>query len=402
MLPLLNISPSLPYLFFQTFRLSATSWGGFALMGACHALFVEKEKRISEEAYADAVALAWLMPGPVANNVVIKLGALMRGAPGAIVMGIAAVLPFFFAMCVMAVSYGLLSSHSDAMAALVAGLTPAACAVILSAARGQAKSLVHSGRDALLALSTLAAFLSLRGAFAPLLIMCAAAFAGWLLYSHQAHEKGAQQQNTSRSAASIMLAMLGLILMLHWVPSLIPEGRSATAILATFASVSLTLFGGGLIVIPILDEMLVRSLGWIDPTAFYTAIASAQVVPGPLLSSVSFIGYHINGLPGAVAATLGMFVPPAIMMLAAAGIVARLSRHGWFTACMRGTRVAVVGLTMAAGLSIGAAAIPHWISVAIFALAFVLLRRFRIPAALVVPAAGLAGLAIFGNTGLLA
>ena len=366
-------------------------------MSACHAIFVEKERRVSEEAYADAVALAWLMPGPVANNVVIRLGALMRGAPGAIVMGTAAVLPFFIGMCVMALSYGLLSSHSEAMAAMVGGLTPAACAVILSSARGQANSLVHSGRDMLLALGTLAAFLSLRGAFAPLLIMFAAAAMGWLMYSHQPASTAPAPAGNSIFGMSLMLVLLSLILLLHFMPALIPEGRSTLAILGTFASVSLTLFGGGLIVIPILDELLVRSLEWIDATAFYTAIASAQVVPGPLLSSVSFIGYHINGLSGALAATLGMFVPPGIMMLATAGAVARLSRHGWFAACMRGTRVAVVGLTIAAGVSIGTAAIPHWMSLVIFAMAFVLLRRYRWPAAMVVPAAGLMGLVIFGS-----
>src|SRR5438876_8627432 len=89
MLPLGSGAPSLARLFLQAFKLSATSWGGFALMSAARSVFVERDRTVTDEAFADAVALAWLMPGPVAVNVAIRLGAVMRGARGALVMGMA-------------------------------------------------------------------------------------------------------------------------------------------------------------------------------------------------------------------------------------------------------------------------------------------------------------------------
>lgn len=396
--------PSLFYLFIQTFKLSATSWGGFSLMGACRAVFVEQNRFVTEGDYADAVALAWLMPGPVANNVVIKLGALMRGTPGAIVTGAGAVLPFFLAMCMMALSFRLLSVHQHEIQAIVGGLIPSTCAVILASACNQARSLLKSWRDGVIAAGALCGFLVFKGGLAPLCIMLGAALAGLAIYprSSDGETLVVTPSGTRRPGGIwIVVLLLSAVLSFHFVPDMLSASRSNLTIFGTFAGVSLTLFGGGLIVIPILNDMLVQSLGWLDQTAFYTAIASAQIVPGPLLSSVSFMGYHIGGWSGAAAATAGMFVPPGMLMLAAASGVAHLRRFAWFAPCICGTRVAVVGLTIAAGLSMGAGATPHWASALIFVIAFLMLSRFKMPASIVVPAAGLAGFLVFGSTSLI-
>lgn len=367
-------------------------------MSAARSVFVERDRTVTDEAFADAVALAWLMPGPVAVNVAIRLGALMRGARGALVMGMATILPFFIVMSLMAVSYGVLASHRQAMSALVGGLTPAVCAAILSSARNQARSLLKSRRDILLAAVALSGLLVLRGAFAPLAVMLGAAFSGYLLYPGDVSE-GAPVTVSVLSGSGILWAslLLAVSVTCHVFPEILPAGQGPLTVLGTFSGVSLTLFGGGLVAVPILHELLVDKMHWLDGMTFFAGIASSQVSPGPLLSSAAFMGYRINGWSGAFFATLGMFGPPGVLMLAMASMVARLNRFPWFARCIRGTRVAVIGLTCASVVSVASGAIAHWASFIIFAGAFILMARYMLQAALVVPLGGVAGFLIFGG-----
>lgn len=367
-------------------------------MSACRHEFVVRQAILSEAHYADAVALAWMLPGPVASNVAVRLGAMMRGLPGAIAMGLGAALPFFLALCAMAACYSLLEGHKDGLKAAISGFTPAACAVILSAATGQARSLFKGWGDALLATVALAAFMLLKTPLAPVLVLTGAAVAGMAMYRNTPsalREPGTVKPEIGRVSWMLCVLLACAAAVAGHVIAVGSGQFSLSVLSAQMASVSLTLFGGGLIVIPILHDLLVSSLGWISDAEFYTALVSAQVAPGPLLSSVIFMGYRIDGLFGATVAFMAIFIPPAALMLSMIAAIHRLSQNATFAHAMRGIRIAVVGLTVAAGLFIGRAVEIHWLSFALLALAFILLQKTKIPVAVIVPACGLIGYACF-------
>lgn len=367
-------------------------------MSACREEFVVSKRILTDEHYADAVALAWMMPGPVASNVAVRLGAMMRGMPGAIATGCGAALPFFLALCAMAACYNLLEGQREGLKAAVSGFTPAACAVILSAAFGQARSLFKGWADALLAGSALITFMLLKTPLAPLLVLAGAAAVGTYVYrntSQVLREQGADKAEIGRASWLLCVSLAVLAVVAGHVIASASGQFSPLFLLAKMASVSVTLFGGGLIVIPMLHDLLVASLGWVTDAEFYTAIASAQVAPGPLLSSVIFMGYRIDGLSGATLAFAATFIPPAALMLSTITAIHRLNQNATFAHAMRGIRIAVVGLTAAAGLFIGKAVEVHWLSFALFAAAFLLLQKTRTPVALIVPACGAIGYLFF-------
>lgn len=394
----MNTVPSLSYLFLSSFRLSAFSWGGFSLMHACRDEFVIKKGILSEDRYADAVALAWIMPGPVASNVAVRLGAMMRGMPGAIAMGFGAALPFFLALCVMAACYSLLEGQENGLKSAVSGFTPAACAVIFSAAAGQARTLFKGWGDALLAAAALAGFMILKTPLAPVLVLAGAGAIGTRLYRNTTvvrRDDSAARAEIGSASWALCVALAALAGIAGHLIANATSQFSPALLLAQMASMSLTLFGGGLIVIPMLHQLLVSSLGWISDAEFYTAIASAQVAPGPLLSSVIFMGYRIDGLSGAAVAFAATFIPPAALMLSAIAAIHRLNQNATFAHAMRGIRIAVVGMTVAAGFFVGKAIEVHWLSFVLFGLAFVLLQKTKTPVAVIVPACGLIGFLFF-------
>jgi chromate transporter len=163
----------------------------------------------------------------------------------------------------------------------------------------------------------------------------------------------------------------------------------------TFASVSIFLFGGGYVFIPVIQEIVVESHRWLTLQEFVDSIALGQVTPGPILISATFIGYKVAGFAGALAATVGIFLPPVLLMLAGAHALERIKKSVVITAALAGIRPAVVGMIAAAAVTVGWTAPHHWASLLIFAAALVALTRLRVQVVWVIPAAGLSGLLLF-------
>lgn len=161
--------------FFSILGLSATSWGGLALMAQLERRYVENRKLLSTEAFADLVAIAWAVPGPVACNVAIQLGYVLRGWVGACLAGVASVLPFFLAMTGLAVAYQRHALHlllsPDLLPRFYIVLT---CLIAVTLCR-QARSLLKDGtHQVVAALSCVALAISLSGGFRrhPCRVLC--------------------------------------------------------------------------------------------------------------------------------------------------------------------------------------------------------------------------------------
>jgi chromate transporter len=128
---------------------------------------------------------------------------------------------------------------------------------------------------------------------------------------------------------------------------------------------------------------------------FIDAIAMGQITPGPILVSAAFIGLKVAGFAGAVVATVGIYLPPALLMVVSTRALEFIKKSQAIRAALRGIRPAVVGMIAAAAFTVGGTAPQHWASLLIFVAALVALMRLRMQVAWVIPAAGLTGLLLF-------
>ncbi|HLQ26632.1 MAG TPA: chromate transporter [Acidiferrobacterales bacterium] len=163
----------------------------------------------------------------------------------------------------------------------------------------------------------------------------------------------------------------------------------------TFAGMSVLLFGGGFVFIPLIQQIVVNEQAWVTRQEFIDAIALGQITPGPILISAAFIGYKITGLFGAAVATVGIFLPPALLMLLSTHFLIRVRKSAVVQAVLRGIRPAVTGMIAYAAWSIGTIAVSNWLSAVIFIAALIPLLRFRIDVTWIIPLSGIMGLLFY-------
>lgn len=158
-----------------------------------------------------------------------------------------------------------------------------------------------------------------------------------------------------------------------------------------FLKVGCILYGSGYVLVAFLEGDLVEGYGWLTQTQLLDAIAIGQFTPGPVLSTSTFIGYVIEGVPGAVVATLGIFLPSFLFVLALNPAVPRLRESVWTAAFLDAVNVSAVGLMVAVTVELGMATLVSWPAWVLAGLAAILALRFRVSAAWLVVGAALLG-----------
>jgi chromate transporter len=146
---------------------------------------------------------------------------------------------------------------------------------------------------------------------------------------------------------------------------------------AIFLRMGSVTFGGGLVMIPLIESEVVNTHHWLTHQEFADATALGQITPGPVLITATFIGYRVAGTLGALVATISVFLPAFLMTIAAASSLRRFRNNEQVQSFLRGIAPAVVGLLVAAALSIGRAGIHSWVGLTIMLLAMFTLIRFR-------------------------
>ncbi len=146
----------------------------------------------------------------------------------------------------------------------------------------------------------------------------------------------------------------------------------------TFLKIGAVLYGSGYVLLAFLRDDFVNRLGYITNQQLLDAVAVGQFTPGPVFTTATFVGYLAGGFPGAVAATIGIFLPAYAFVALSVPLLPHIRKSPWTAAALDGVNVAAVGLMAAVAVALGRAALVDWITVALAALAAVLLVRFKV------------------------
>lgn len=378
--------PPLRFLTQYFLRLGTTGFGGpVALVGYMHRDLVEVRRWIDEAEYKLALALAQIMPGPLAAQTAMAIGFFRHGLMGATLAGVAFVLPSFLMVVALAIAY----VHFGGLWWVQAAFYGIAAAVIAIIAIGAYRLSTKTNRsDPLLwgiAVALFAATIYFQAELAALFIA-----AGLLVLFVRAPPKRVSAWWHRRTMpAFVPLPLIALILA-------VPAGGVLLTLFLFFAKAGAFVFGSGLAIVPFLHAGVVTEYHWLDERTFLDAVAVAIITPGPVVITVAFIGYLVAGPLGSLAAAIGMFLPVWIFTVLPAPWFRRHQHNPQLKAFVDGATAAATGAIAGAVVILGHGAITDGptIVIGLVALATLLLWR-RLPEPLVVLAAGTVGLAIF-------
>ena len=381
------------WLFWLFFSIGLSAFGGFmALVHKIQTQITKRHHLLSNQELMDGISLASFLPGSMAINLSAYVGFRLRGSIGALVCGIALLLPSL--VLILALSYiyfewGHLPLAKEAFISLV----PAMTAIIFHAAWVLSYKAVQDPPTTLLAVAAAVILILFKGFFSSIIILLLAALAGILLFkSHISLVKTEpdtltlpkQIQAELPQLSLIKRLLIGLALLLIPILFLISSGSSeqqATPLIlfSHFLSFSLLSFGGGFTLIPIAQDILVSGHHWLSQTEFTAAITMGQLLPEILLSGV-FMAYKLGGLSGALLAALALSLPTIFLTILLSQYFDMLKKSALMQAALFGIRAAIIGMIFATALLIGQTAILHWGSLLIFALAMFMLFHWHIEA----------------------
>ncbi len=388
---------SLSYIFFTFLKLGATAFGGYmSLVAIVQKQLVEVDKKLKEEDLLDGISLTSVLPGPVAVNTIAYVGYQLRGVPGAIAAFAGIILPSFFLVIFLSwlyFSYG----NIPAVKNVFSGITPAITALIVTVAIGMTRKTIKLSAQWTICLLA-ALLLILVGGFAvTFLLIIVSGVAGAFLFRQSAEQALPGDEKIhfeNKQLVKSGVVLLLLLCTLLWGGQY-PGAPKDVQILSTFSGISLTLFGGGYVVIPALHELFVENLNWLTSAEFADGIAIGQITPGPIFVTATFIGYKVAGVLGAFLATVAIFTPPAVLTVLLSRFVKILNQSSVVKAAMKGVRAAVIGMIFASAITIGQTITPSVVSAIIFAAIFIISLKYTISPVYLIIASGVAGFILF-------
>jgi chromate transporter len=366
-------------------KLGVTAFGGPAAhIAMLRDEAVVRRQWLTDAYFLDLVGATNLIPGPNSTEMVIHVGYLRAGWRGLLVAGTLFILPA--ATIVLALSWAYVRfGTTPAGESLLYGIKPVVIAVVAQALWGLGRTALKG--PLLIAIGTAAAALYLAG-FNELVILFGSAL---LVLGARA----AQDMSPRQLGAALATPVGGLPFVVLSVPLLqtAPVPVSLMTLFLTFLKIGAVLYGSGYVLLAFLRNDLVERLGWLTDQQLLDAVAIGQMTPGPVFTTATFIGYLVAGVPGAVLATVGIFLPAFVFVALLHPLVPRLRRYPWTAAMLDGVNVAAVGLMAAVTWLLGRDAIVDPLTAAVAIVAAFLLIRFRVNSAWLVAAGAMVGLA---------
>lgn len=331
-------------------RLGFTSFGGpIAHLGYFRAEFVTRRHWLSEQSYADLVTLCQFLPGPVSSQVGIAVGLSRAGYSGAFAAWAGFTLPSVIALILFAL--GISSCGNYVSQGALHGLKVVAVAVVAQAVWGMARNLCTDRlRVTIMAIAT-SIVLLVPSAWVQVGVIAIAGMAGWKLFKPaKIDEHDPLPITVSHRTGVLWLTMFFVLLIgLPVLAELMPS--QAMAMVDSFYRAGSLVFGGGHVVLPLLQAEVVAS-NWVSNESFLAGYGAAQAVPGPLFTFAAFLGASMNTAPsgwiGGILCLLAIFAPSFLLVVGAIPFWECLRRYKGIQAALAGINAAVVGLLLAA------------------------------------------------------
>lgn len=373
-------------------RMSLLAFGGpVAHIAMGEDEIVVRRKWLTREHYLDLIAATNLIPGPNSTEVMIHVGYVLRGIPGAILSGACFIIPAFLITLALSVAY-VATGAIPAVQTLFWGIQPVIVAIILSAGWRLIPSAL---RDRILwALFGLSAVVIAVTDIPEVIVMLAAG----LVY-------GVIRTGTPTSGFTAIMVLAPLM------QTAVEAARaSAGDLFFYFLRIGAVLFGSGYVLISYIENDLVNRFGWLTSQQLLDAVALGQFTPGPVSTTSGAVGYIVAGFPGAVLATLGVFLPSFVFVVLSAPLIPRMRRSRFLSAFLTGINAAVIAAILVTVLRLADAAIQpvtgadgfditSGIAVLMSVAAFLAIIRFRINATWLILTGALLGFIIGQLTG---
>jgi chromate transporter len=381
---------SLIEIFLVSSRLGLTSFGGpVAHLGYFHEEYIRRRKWMDEKSYADLVALCQFLPGPASSQVGIGIGVMRAGVLGGIVSFIGFTLPSVIALIIFAI---LVNELNFADAGWIRGLKIVAVAVVAHAILGMAGKLTPDVKRKAIALLALVGTLLWQTAFTQIGVILIAAFIGYVLFKDQQAEVNTSLSfPVSKKFAAVCLSLFfGLLILLPILREM--TSLNWIAMLDSFYRSGSLVFGGGHVVLPLLEREFVPT-GWLTEEAFLAGYGAAQAVPGPLFTFAAYLGAVINGWQGGLLATFAIFLPAFLLILGTLPFWNSLRSNPKINGTLLGVNAGVVGILIAAFYHpIWTSSIKAPIDFAFAAILFSMLVIWKLPPWIVVVTGAAGGL----------
>jgi chromate transporter len=383
-------------IFLAFLRLGCTSFGGpIAHLGYFRSEFVSRRKWLSDDAYADIVALCQFVPGPASSQTGFALGLIHGGLSGGAAAWTGFTLPS--ALLMILAAYGLSYAQSSAAQGLIHGLKLLAVAVVAQAVWSMGRNLCPDRLRAGFAFLVAAILIAFPSGALQLAAIAAGALLGLLFLGAKAQIVPASF-GAPIGRASAVLAICVFFLLLAGLPLIAASSQNGVlALVAAFYRTGALVFGGGHVVLPLLQETVVAP-GWVGRDEFLAGYGAAQALPGPLFTIAAFLGAMASvgpgGAPGALVALIAIFLPGLLLVYGVLPFWDRLRAKSSVRGALDGVNAGVVGILGAALYE------PIWMSTilrpldaALALLAFAALTVARLPVLAVVAMAAAAGVA---------
>lgn len=359
-------------------KLGITAFGGPAAhIALMHNDLVVNKKWLTDQEFLDLNSAANLIPGPNSTELAIHIGYLRAGWRGLIAAGVAFIVPAMLIVLALAWAYVEYGATPQADA-LLYGVKPVVIVIVAQALWVLGRKAIKNAATAVVGVA--AVVLYLLGVDEILLLVVAGVVI--MLLETARHWRSANPALVFPFTLSLPLA-------------LVPASFSLPILFFTFLKIGSVLYGSGYVLLAFLRADFVQNLGWLTEKQLLDAIAIGQITPGPVFTTATFIGYVLGGTPGALLATLGIFLPSFFFVALTHPFIPRLRQSKLFSGLLDGVNVASAGLMAGVLVQLGQAALGDVPTILIALVAALLLFRFKINPTWLILGGGIVGLALF-------
>jgi chromate transporter len=374
--------PSLAEMALVFLKLGTISFGGPAAhIAMMENEFVRKRRWITEADFLDRLAAANLIPGPSSTEVAIFVGHSKGGWAGLLIAGCCFIIPAAVMVAIIAAVYVRFGSLPQ-VAGILYAIKPAVIAIILQALWSLAGPATKT--KLLAAIGVTSIILNALG-LAPLIVLAIAGIASGATVWSKGREHGAPFAVPLSGRFALLLGAPAAVAM---VPV------SMLRLFLSFLKIGSVVFGSGYVLLAFLRAEFIDHLQWLTEKQLIDAVAVGQFTPGPVFTTATFIGYLVAGIPGAVVATLGIFLPGFLLVAISGPLIPKLRRSPTAGAILDGVVAGSLALMAVVAWQLGRAAMVDWLTGLIFVASAVALLRFRLNSAWLIGGAALIGLVV--------